>query len=58
MQISLSEYIVMLDALIGSLAISDNGHIFNFGKETRQGLLTQLLERGKNIPLSRIKSDE
>ena len=58
MKISMTEFMVLMDALGGSLSISDGGHVFGYAKETRQGVWHTLHERGKQETVVTVPTDE
>jgi hypothetical protein len=49
MKISLSDFLVLIDTLGGSLSISDGGNLFKYSKGTREALWQALHDRGSEV---------
>lgn len=51
MKLTLAEFTILLDTMIGSLKINDGGSYWKFDAETRQTLANILLDRMNNVEL-------
>ena len=52
MTITLAEFMVLMDILVGSLGVADGGTIWKFNRETRQKLANALLDRAGNASVN------
>ena len=58
MVLTLFELTILLDTLIGTLSIRDNGNLFNYSRDQRQKLVDSIAKRMHNTPINFLRSTD